>query len=590
MQWFTNLTTRSKLLLGFGVLLLLLGVVVSVAYASMNAIQQSQRRIVDEDFRASLDMMKVRSHQNHQRAEMLELLQTTNKAVQAKSARDIDERANQIGELITEIEGIFKGRNDREDHALLAEVKGAILAYRETRTKELYLVQEGQVEEARALGSGLQAERMQKIDDKLQALMSSLEQGTAASVSQAEERLRDALRIFAVVSALALAFGLFMAWLMNRLIAVPLQGVTGVAERVAAGDLTVRIEAGSRSDEVGVMQRALSTMVDKLQRFARTAERVASGDLTVQIESLDRPGEGDTLQRALRVMVENLRETSRELREGFGVLASSSAEILATVSQAAASASETATAVSETSATAEEVKQTAHLSNQKAKAVYETAQKAASVSESGRKAVAETLAGMTRIREQMESLAESVVRLSEQGQAIGEIIATVNDLAEQSNLLAVNAAIEATRAGEYGKGFGVVAQEVKSLAEQSRRATTQVRTILMEVQKATSAAVMATEQGTKAVAAGVKQATEAGESIRALAGSVGEAAQAASQIAASSEQQLVGMDQIASAIANIRQATTQNMAGTKQLEASAQGLQALGGRLKVLVERQRVER
>ena len=209
--------------------------------------------------------------------------------------------------------------------------------------------------------------------------------------------------------------------------------------------------------------------------------------------------------------------------------------------------------------------------------------------EMGRKAVIETFDGMNGIREQMESITESVVRLSEQGQAIGEIIATVNDLAEQSNLLAVNAAIEATRAGEFGKGFAVVAQEVKSLAEQSRQATTQVRTILMEVQKATSAAVMATEQGTKAVAAGVKQANDAGESIRALTGSVGEAAQAATQIAASSQQQLVGMDQIASAIANIRQATSQNMAGTRQLETSAKSLKELGGRLQILVERQRVE-
>jgi methyl-accepting chemotaxis protein len=299
--------------------------------------------------------------------------------------------------------------------------------------------------------------------------------------------------------------------------------------------------------------------------------------------------EDDTLGISLENMLENLREMTREISEGVSVIASSSTEILATISQVAASASETATAVSETSTTAEEVKQTAHVSSQKAKAVQVTAQNASGVSEKGRIAAAETLEGMNRIQEQMESITESVVRLSEQGQAIGEIIATVYDLAEQSNLLAVNAAIEATRAGEYGKGFAVVAQEVKSLAEQSREATRQVRTILMEVQKATSAAVIATEQGTKAVAAGLKQATDAGESIGGLTGSVGEAAQAAVQIAASSQEQLVGMDQIATAIANIRQATTQNMAGTRQLEASAQNLQELGGRLKVLVSRQRVE-
>jgi methyl-accepting chemotaxis protein len=100
---------------------------------------------------------------------------------------------------------------------------------------------------------------------------------------------------------------------------------------------------------------------------------------------------------------------------------------------------------------------------------------------------------------------------------------------------------------------------------------------------------MATEQGTKAVVAGVKQANDAGDSIRSLAGIVGEASQAATQIAASSQQQLIGMDQIASAIANIRQATTQSVSGTKQLEVSAKSLQEMGGRLKVLVERQRIE-
>jgi methyl-accepting chemotaxis protein len=123
----------------------------------------------------------------------------------------------------------------------------------------------------------------------------------------------------------------------------------------------------------------------------------------------------------------------------------------------------------------------------------------------GKQSVQASIEAMHRIQEHMASIAESIVRLSEQGQTIGEIIATVNDLAEQSNLLAVNAAIEAAKAGEQGKGFAVVAQEVKSLAEQSKQATAQVRTILNDIQTAMSAAVMATEQGSKAVDAGVKQ-------------------------------------------------------------------------------------
>ncbi|MGE0356373.1 MAG: methyl-accepting chemotaxis protein [Burkholderiales bacterium] len=267
---------------------------------------------------------------------------------------------------------------------------------------------------------------------------------------------------------------------------------------------------------------------------------------------------------------------TRQLREAINRLSSSSSEILATTTQVASGAAETATAVSETTVTVEEVKQTAQLASQKARYVAESAQKVAEVSRAGLRSVEEAIAGMGRIETQMGAVGGSIVRLSEQGVAIGEIIATVGDLAEQSNLLAVNAAIEAARAGEQGKGFAVVAQEVKSLAEQSRQATAQVRAILGDIQKATTVAVLATEQGSKAVEAGVRLSGEAGGTIRQLAGSVADAAQAATQIAASSQQQIVGMDQVALAMDNIKQASLQNVAGTRQAETAAHDLHKLG--------------
>ncbi len=284
---------------------------------------------------------------------------------------------------------------------------------------------------------------------------------------------------------------------------------------------------------------------------------------------------------------ENLKGILAEVQDSVNILAPASTEILTTTTQVASSAVETASAVSQTSATVEEVKQTAMVANQKAQYVADIAQKTVHSSQTGRRSVEESIEFMSRIREQMESIAETIVRLSEQSQTIGEIIASVNDLAEQSNLLAVNAAIEAARAGEQGRGFSVVAQEVRSLAEQSKQATAQIRTILGEIQKATSAAVLATEQGSKAVDAGVKQSAQAGESIRVLADSIGEAAQASTQIAASSQQQLIGMDQILMAMDNIKQASSQNVTGTKQTEIAAQNLHLLGQKLKGLVEQYR---
>ena len=589
MGWFRNFKMKTKLVLGFGVMCALLFVLALAGYNSLASIQRIEREEVEKSNGSVMEALQIRSDQNRIRGSMLEYLITEDGAERGAIKLEIEGHSQDIGLGIDRIRAYVASRDLPDTLASIAGLEKELAAYRDGRDEEFRLIQDDRLVEARALGAGAQDQLFEQIRSRLLAIGEELQKNADTSIAESRRIFAGTTRVFIAVAIAAALFAVFMVWLMNRLTAAPLREITAVAERVAGGDLTVLIESGTRSDEVGALQRAFRTMVEKLSGFASAAERVAGGDLTVTIEAEGTSDRVDMLQRALRTMVVNLREMNRELREGFAVLSSSSTEILATVSQVAASAAETATAVSETSTTAEEVKQTAHVSNQKAKAVQESAQKATAISEKGGEAVNDTLEGMEHIREQMESIAETVVHLSEQGQAIGEIIAVVNDLAEQSNLLAVNAAIEATRAGEFGKGFGVVAQEVRSLAEQSRQATTQVRTILMEVQKATSAAVLATEQGTKAVAFGVKQAGEAGEAIRALMGSVVEAAQAAIQIAASSQQQLVGMDQIASAISNIKQATTQNMSGTRQLEASATNLQELGVRLKVLVERQRID-
>jgi methyl-accepting chemotaxis protein len=385
--------------------------------------------------------------------------------------------------------------------------------------------------------------------------------------------------------SVALLVCLFCAFLLTRNIARPLGSIAAVAERIAAGDLGGTLSATSRGDEVGVLSRTFARMTASLQATAEVARRIAVGDLTVEVKPIS---ERDVLGTAFYAMVKGLRELTREIRDGVGVLATSTSEILATTTQVAAGAGETATAVSETTSTVEEVKQTSQVASEKAGYVSETAQKSAQVSQTGRKSVDETIACMSRIHEQMDLIAEGIVRLSEQGQSIGEIMASVNDLAEQSNLLAVNASIEAAKAGEQGKGFAVVAQEVRSLAQQSKQATAQVRTILTDFQKATSAAVLAAEQGSKAVDSGVKQSGEASEAIRMLAESISESAQAAVQIAASSQQQRVGMDQVALAMENIKQASLQNLSSTRQTESAAQNLHTLGQKMKQLVERYQV--
>ncbi len=325
-----------------------------------------------------------------------------------------------------------------------------------------------------------------------------------------------------------------------------------------------------------------------LNVLSAMASRAASGDLSMNISPDGRSDEIGVLTQAFLRMIESLRSIIAGITDGVAMLGSSASEILAATTQVASGTAENASAISETTSTVEEVRQATQLSSQKAKNVSDSAQRLEQVSRSGQKAVEETRIGMSQIRAQMDSIAQTIVRLSEQGQSIGGIVASVTDIADQSNLLAVNAAIEAARAGEQGKAFAVVAQEIKILAEQSKQATTQVRTILNDVQKVASAAVMATEQGSKAVEAGVKQSAQAGEAIRVLAESSTEAAQAAMQIVASSQQQVVGMNQIGVAMENVNQAGVQTAVSMKQAETAAKDLHELGQKLKGMVEQFKV--
>ena len=566
MHWFTHLKTRSKLTVGFGFVIALLLAIVITAWYSLRAVRDAERTIAD--------VISVRANFNGQRSALLSALLLGSGPDAESRLEDVAAYSKENDEALRRLE--TQSRRDPEVKAGIEQLTAIRAEYVRVRDAEIIpLIRQQKKDEAGTLILGAQSERVEKFRVLAREFTSRL-------AARSDARLAQAQLIFAIfgVGALLTAFAMIVSF--SRLIAEPLERMTVAAGRIAEGDLDIEFTDRDRRDEVGVLMQTFRRMCKSLTVLAGRARQITEGDLTAQIKPRS---ERDVLGNAFANMTTELRRIMQELLDAVNVLASSASEIMASTAQLAASAAETAAAVSETTATVEEVKQTSQISSEKAKYVADEAHKAAEVARGGSSAVELTVEGMGGIRQQMGAVAESILSLSAQGQAIGEIIATVDDLAAQSKLLAVNASIEAAKAGDEGRGFAVVAQEVRSLAEQSKQATLQVRGILSEIQKATSNAVLATEQGSKAVEAGVLQSTSSGNSIRALAESIAGAAHASTQIAATSQQQFVGMDQVAMAMENIKTASTQTVTSTRQAETAAQQLHALGQKLQQLVAR-----
>ena len=370
---------------------------------------------------------------------------------------------------------------------------------------------------------------------------------------------------------------------------VTMMGVTGLLY-LAIRSLSQALERARRNErslsesnrELQAIQASLEQRNQHLQvavqQVIECMSEVAQGNLSARLPIEKNQAAADpllVLAHHLNDTIASLQTMILRIRDAAGNLNSAAAEILAAATQQAAGASEQSAAIAQTTATVDEVKTTTEQGTARAQEVANTARRTVEVSQTGQRAVQDTIASMGQIKERVEGIAENIRALSEQSQQIGAIMVTVNAIAAQSKMLALNASIEAARAGEHGKGFAVVAAEVRNLAEQSRQATVQVKALLSEIQEATHTAAMATEEGTEQVDGGVKLVERAREAIAQLAEAINESAQAATQMVAGGRQQTTGIEQIAVAMQNIHQATVQSLASTRQAEKAAQDLNEL---------------
>jgi methyl-accepting chemotaxis protein len=568
MQWFTNMSISGKLKLGFGVTLLFLLVLGGVAIyelKDMNDMLNSATRASDintntSDFRiaefqhiASIDDANMLKYEGDMKAQL---------------------------DNIKSNEEKFKPTMTEHDKKLYGEFEKLFAVYMGEHEKVLALSKQNKNDEAKALMRGESQKTFDAFSNKMLELINY-------NNDQAAKSYRSAIYLTIGVCVLALLLSLLVARAITAAITVPLKEITEASLKIAKGDVDQKLIVRSE-DETGVLARSFQELIEYIKTTAGAASSIAKGDLNVKLAP---KSERDVLSNSFNVMADRLRRSAKaekevqsSLQEGTQSLSSASTQIAASVTEQTSGAQEQAAAVAETTATVEEMRATSELTAKKSGEVAVLAQVAVKVGEEGAQAVESIMKGMQNIREKVDLIAQNILTLSEQTQQIGEITSAVNDIADQSNLLALNATIEAAKAGEQGKGFAVVAEEVRNLAEQSKQSTAKVRTILGEIQKATNAAVMASEQGTKGVDTGMVLAEKAGDVIRKLAENIRTSAQSVQQISASANQQSVGMDQIAQAMREMDQSTKQFVVSAKEMEGAATGLNNLAGQLKRLTD------
>jgi methyl-accepting chemotaxis protein len=324
---------------------------------------------------------------------------------------------------------------------------------------------------------------------------------------------------------------------------------------------------------------AARALTRPLGRLVSSATAIGTGDLSSRSVDVDGRGELVALARALDDMLHGLRAMLTEVRKSATKLDAETIEILAGVQQQSASAIRQATAVGAAAEVVKVISAATREAASRADQVIHMTRRSEDLSQEGRAAVEQAVRASQALGDQVTRIAATMTDLTERTQQVGEIVTSVKELAEQSNLLALNASIEASKAGEHGRGFAAVAMEMRNLAEQSRQAAVQVRSILSEIQLGTRDAALATQEGSKRAASAVQLSGTAGVTIEGLALVIRDSARAAREIADHARLQSNGVEQLVVAIERLTETIQQAAEGTAAVEAGAGSLTAVARRL-----------
>lgn len=536
MNFIRNMKTRTKLLVSFifmAVLVTVLGIMSIYGTQEMSGMFEN---MYNNNLVPLIDLGKINDELAMIR---IRALRITGEADQAQRQKTLDEANESEKEINKTIDKFGATYLTPEEKNVFEQFKAGWAAYNESRLRTFNLALNAKFDEAKQNAQGDAMKKYLSVDEALGKLVGIQDKVGKElfmeSVADYKFIRNEAIVLTAVAIIAAIALGL----ILSRMIASPLQDGVSIAKSIADGDLTFSLNGknSDRKDEVGELLGAMGRMGEKLKGIMADIRSAA-----------------DTIASASEELSSSSEQMSRGVADQAGrtsQIATASTEMSQTVVDVAKNASNIATSASDTVKTAQEGESIVNKSVEEVKAI------AVTVSES----------------------AQLMSSLGERSKQIGDIVSVINDIADQTNLLALNAAIEAARAGEQGRGFAVVADEVRKLAERTAKATSEIGGMIKAIQDEVQKAVLSMEHGTKRVNVGVDFSIQAGNALRGIVDSVNGLQSMVQQIASATEEMSSVSDQISGDIEAVAAVSSETSAASNQIAQSASDLARLSANL-----------
>jgi methyl-accepting chemotaxis protein len=533
----SNMKVGTRLRLGFAVIVILMLIQGLNSIRTMNQIDNMVTDIVEDKYPKTVVLNEMKSNINIiARALRNLIIADDRETVKAEEKRIVDAR-EAIGKSIDELTKVVRSDAGK---AMLKEVVDARSAYVVSQKTVMGMIEANEKEKARTeLLTGVR-----KTQSAYFAAIDKMIEYQTKEVVRVGKKANDTINldrnIIIGMLVVAISMALLLAFLIVRSLTAPLSRLVKVADTIAAGDLSANVEVTSK-DETGQLMQAMKTMTENL-----------------------------------RSIVSQLSSTSSQVATASSQLHSTSEQIATGAEEVAAQAGTVATAGEEMSATSGDIAQNCQMA-------AEGAQRASQAAQNGAAVVEKTVLVMGQIAAKVQESARTVESLGERSDQIGEIIGTIEDIADQTNLLALNAAIEAARAGEQGRGFAVVADEVRALAERTTRATKEIGEMIKAIQRETKGAVSVMEQGVEQVESGTVEAARSGDALRDILQQINDVAMQVGQIATAAEEQTATTSEISSNMSQITDVVQQTSRGAQESASAAAQLNNTAEELQRLV-------